>query len=113
MPTHAEQIFKEPTPGIEPAQRQIHGEYKMRGHRRRRRTPPRQTVTPGRVAKFVVLGVLGLVGLVLIAAAYVRSVRQEDHVNAEQERACADAYNKGDAKLTAIACEPGNWQRPR
>lgn len=111
MPTHAEQIFGEPTPGIEQASRQTHGEHKPRVRRRRRRTSPRQTVTPGRVAKFVALGVLALVGLVLFTAEFLRSARQEDHVSAEQQQACANAYKKGDVKLAAVACEPSNWQQ--
>jgi len=112
-PTHAEQIFTEtPVTGPTTGTSRKHGEHRAHGRRRRRRRTPPRNVTPGRVAKYVVLGVLALVALVLYAAEFLRSARQEDHRSAEQEQACSKAYKSGDVRLAAVACEPANWQRP-
>jgi hypothetical protein len=114
MTTHTEQIYTELPAGTEQPAKQTHGEPRSRGRRRRRRrtTPRRKNITPGRVAKFVVFGVLALVALMLYAAEFLRSAKQEDHKSAEQEQACSKAYKSGDVRLAAVACEPANWQRP-
>src|SRR5690349_16952816 len=106
MSTHAEQILVEQTPSIEPAlcTEQRQSEHKVRVHRRRRRS--KSAVTPGRVLKFVSLGVLTLVTLVILTAEFLRSAQQKDRANAEQERACAKAYKNGDVKLAEVACAP-------
>ncbi len=70
---------------------------------------PKDTSHQLRLAKWAALGALGLIVLGVIGALLLPEERSAPAImTAEQKQACV-SYLKDDAKLSAVLCNPKNW----